>query len=83
MGKKAKLFSPQNHENEKELFLINKSLSYNKLLNIIKKNINKFDDDTIQKRELYNEQLKLENEQIKLKNEQLVLLKNLDNKQSN
>jgi hypothetical protein len=35
------------HENEKELFLIGKKLSYGVLLNIIKKNINRFNESDV------------------------------------
>lgn len=49
------------HENEKELFLIGKDLSYNQLLNIIKQNIKYFNDD-------YHdlEKIKLENKQLQI-----------------
>jgi hypothetical protein len=56
----------KNHENERELFLIGKKLSYGMLLNIIKTNIKTFNE--------YNnnteiEKLKLECEKLKLLNE--------------
>jgi len=56
----------KNHENERELFLIGKKLSYGMLLNIIKTNVKTFNE--------YNnnseiEKLKLECEKLKLLNE--------------
>ena len=55
------------HEKENELFLIGKDLSYTKLLEIIKTNINEYDNDSkIRCLNLENENLKLENENLKL-----------------
>lgn len=53
-----------NHKNEKELFLIGKELTYENLLKIIKKNIDKYNDinhnSEIEKLRLENEKLKLQ-----------------------
>jgi len=55
------------HEKENELFLIDKDLSYTKLLEIIKLNINDYDCfSKIRCLNLENENLKLENENLKL-----------------
>ncbi len=55
------------HEKENELFLIDKDLSYTKLLEIIKLNINDYDcSSKIRCLNLENENLKLENENLKL-----------------
>ncbi len=51
------------HENEKELFLIGKELSYDMLLKIIQTNIKNFDDLNYQNE---FEKLKMENENLKL-----------------
>ena len=48
-----------NHENELELFLIGKNLSYKSLLKIINNNLTYFDSNDIRKLEKENEQLKL------------------------
>lgn len=63
------------HENERELFLIGKGLTYNILLNLIKTNLKQFDD--------YNQgmeidKLKLEQENLKIQSENLKLLTNLN-----
>lgn len=55
------------HETERELFLIGKDLSYNKLVKIINENIKKYNDNTIINVEL--EKLKAENENLKLVNQ--------------
>ena len=55
------------HEKENELFLIDKDLSYTKLLEIIKTNINDYDcSSKIRCLNLECENLKLENENLKL-----------------
>ena len=67
------------HENEKELFLIGKELTYSKLNEIIVNNINLFNDINAE-----YEKLKLENEKYKLENENLqLLLKNNTNVNTN
>ena len=48
-----------NHENEVELFLIGKNLSYKTLLKIINNNLTYFDSNDIRKLEKENEQLKM------------------------
>ena len=48
-----------NHENELELFLIGKNLSYKTLLKIINNNLTYFDSNDIRKLEKENEQLKM------------------------
>jgi hypothetical protein len=53
-----KITDLKNHENEMELFLIGKNLTYQMLLNIINNNIKYFND--------YNRNLELENENLKL-----------------
>jgi hypothetical protein len=53
-----KITDLHNHENEMELFIIGKNLSYQMLLNIINNNIKYFND--------YNHNLELENENLKL-----------------
>ena len=57
----SKVKNLKNHENENELFLIGKSLSYSILLNIITNNINHYNDSSyeIRKLELENENLRL------------------------
>ncbi len=54
------------HENERELFLIGKELSYNKLVKIINDNIKNYNDNSTINAEL--EKLKAENENLKLIN---------------
>ena len=51
----------ENHENEKELFLIGKDLSYDILLNIISANIKNYDDINIEKLRLECDKLRLLN----------------------
>jgi phage anti-repressor protein len=61
------------HENERELFLIGKNLTYNMLINIIKNNIKYFNhvnESDIEKLKLECENLKLESENLKLLNTQ-------------
>jgi prophage antirepressor-like protein len=48
-----------NHENEVELFLIGKNLSYKTILKIINNNLTYFDSNDIRKLEKENEQLKM------------------------
>ena len=55
------------HENEKELFLIGKTLSYKKLIQIINDNIKHYNDNACIISEI--EKLKLENENLKLINQ--------------
>ena len=59
--KYSKVTNLKNHENEKELFLIGKDLSYTMLLNIIKNNIKNFNDNDVEKLKLECEKLKLLN----------------------
>ncbi len=54
------------HENERELFIIGKELSYNKLVKIINDNIKNYNDNSTINAEL--EKLKAENENLKLVN---------------
>ncbi len=54
------------HENERELFLVGKELSYNKLVKIINDNIKNYNDNSTINAEL--EKLKAENENLKLIN---------------
>ncbi len=54
------------HENERELFLVGKELSYNKLVKIINDNIKNYNDNSTINAEL--EKLKAENENLKLVN---------------
>ena len=56
-----KITDLKNHENEMELFLIGKNLTYQMLLNIINSNIKYFNDYNE-----YNRNLELENEKLKL-----------------
>jgi len=56
-----KITNLKNHENEMELFLIGKNLTYQMLLNIINSNIKYFNDFNE-----YNRNLELENEKLKL-----------------
>mgnify|MGYP000972368832 CR=1 FL=1 len=66
-----------NHENEHELFLIGKDLSYDTLLNIIENNINSYNDINLE-----YEKLKIEKEKHKLEIEKLncveQMYKNID-----
>ena len=64
------------HENEKELFLIGKNLSYKTLLNIINSNLKYFNNDDTNKLELEIQQLKLMLE-MKNNNNDNILIKNL------
>lgn len=59
--KSNKVTNLDGHENEKELFLIGKNLSYQQLLNIINQNIKYYNDDF---QDL--EKLKLENKQLEI-----------------
>jgi hypothetical protein len=56
-----KITDLKNHENEMELFLIGKNLTYQMVLNIINNNIKYFNDYNE-----YNRNLELENEKLKL-----------------
>ena len=56
-----KITNLKNHENEMELFLIGKNLTYQMVLNIINNNIKYFNDFNE-----YNRNLELENEKLKL-----------------
>ena len=56
-----KITNLKNHENEMELFLIGKNLTYQMVLNIINSNIKYFNDFNE-----YNRNLELENEKLKL-----------------
>jgi hypothetical protein len=56
-----KITNLKNHENEMELFLIGKNLTYQMVLNIINSNIKYFNDFNE-----YNRNLELENENLKL-----------------
>ena len=56
-----KITNLKNHENEMELFLIGKNLTYQMVLNIINNNIKYFNDYNE-----YNRNLELENEKLKL-----------------
>jgi len=56
-----KITNLKNHENEMELFLIGKNLTYQMVLNIINSNIKYFNDYNE-----YNRNLELENEKLKL-----------------
>ena len=56
-----KITDLKNHENEMELFLIGKNLTYQMVLNIINSNIKYFNDFNE-----YNRNLELENEKLKL-----------------
>ena len=56
-----KITNLKNHENEMELFLIGKNLTYQMVLNIINNNIKYFNDFNE-----YNRNLELENENLKL-----------------
>jgi hypothetical protein len=56
-----KITDLKNHENEMELFLIGKNLTYQMVLNIINSNIKYFNDYNE-----YNRNLELENEKLKL-----------------
>lgn len=56
-----KITNLKGHENERELFLVGNELSYDVLLNLIKKNIKQFDDYN---QELEIEKIKLEKENI-------------------
>ncbi len=60
--KNNRITNLQNHENERELFLIGNELSYSMITNIINNNIKNFNDYNSN----YLEQLKLENENLKL-----------------
>jgi hypothetical protein len=66
-----------NHENENELFLIGKELSYTTLLNIIEQNIKSYNDISLE-----YEKLKIQNETHKLENKKLQhveqIIKNTD-----
>lgn len=75
-----KITNLKNHENEHELFLIGKELSYDVLLNLIKTNIKQFDDYN---QELEIEKIKLEKENLKIQSENLKLLTNLNLSNSN
>ena len=57
----------ENHETERELFLINKNLSYDKVLSIIDNNIKYYNGDN----QYEIEQLKIENERLKLNYDKL------------
>jgi len=61
------------HENELELFLIGKNLSYQSLLDIINKNIKYFDNNDTNKLELEIEQLKLLLEMKTTNNDNLLI----------
>ena len=63
------------HENERELFLIGKELSYDVLLNLIKTNIKQFDDYN---QELEIDKLKLEKETIKAQTDNIKELSKLN-----
>jgi len=57
--KMYKVYDLQNHENELELFLIGKELTYQQVLKLINSNLDNFNGNDINKLELENEQLKL------------------------
>jgi phage anti-repressor protein len=57
--KMYKVHDLQNHENELELFLIGKELTYQQVLKLINTNLDNFNGNDINKLELENEQLKL------------------------
>lgn len=61
------------HENEMELFLIGKNLSYNTLLNIINNNLKYFNNNDTNKLELEIEQLKLMLEMKTTNNDNLLI----------
>ena len=61
------------HENELELFLIGKQLSYNSLLNIINNNIKRFNDINIHKLEQENEHYKMMIEMKKSDNDNILI----------
>ncbi len=63
------------HENEKELFLIGEGLSYDILLNVIKKNIKQFDDYN---QELEIDKLKMEKENLDKQSENIKALLELN-----
>jgi phage anti-repressor protein len=77
------------HENELELFLIGKNLSYQTLINIINNNIKYFNNNQTSKLELENEQLKLMLEMKTSNNDNLLIqeliknVKHLSNKIEN
>lgn len=50
--KSNRVLDLENHENEKELFLINNNLTYSELLNIITSNIKNFEDVSVEKLKL-------------------------------
>jgi hypothetical protein len=81
--KHTKVTNLENHENEKELFLIGKDLSYAMLLNIIKSNIKNFNDNDIEKIKIEYEKLKLELEKIKLLNNNNLTNNYLNNEENN
>jgi len=81
--KHTKITNLENHENEKELFLIGKDLSYAMLLNIIKSNIKNFNDNDIEKIKIEYEKLKLELEKIKLLNNNNLTNNYLINEENN
>lgn len=69
----------KNHENEKELFLIGKNLSYSILLNIIKSNIKQFDNNNLEIEKINSECEKLKLLNSILENDKLDKLDNFIN----
>ncbi len=63
------------HENEKELFLIGEGLTYDILLNVIKKNIKQFDDYN---QEIEIDKLKMEKEKLNKQSENIKALSELN-----
>lgn len=70
-----KITDLKGHENERELFLVGKKLSYDVLLNLIKTNIKQFDDYN---QELEIKKITLEKENLNIQAENLKLLTNLN-----